>query len=241
MQLTEFKVLSFSCYGTLIDREAGIYTALKPLLNTARVSLSREDALERFTRYESAQQAETPTMLYCSVLSEVHRRLAKEWGVIVSDDDHALFGKSVPLWPVFADAPAALQYLKRYFKLVVLSNIDRENFVATHRKLETRFDAVYTAEEIGSYKPDVKNFEHMLARVAKLGFGRADILHVADNLLRDHAPAASCGLASAWIDRSPQHAQEGAAIASTWTAGRLSRFTSIVDMVKSHQELLVHR
>ena len=218
MRLIDFKVLSFGCYGALIDRESGIYAALRPLLGNGHVGLSREEVLATFTRHEAAQQSETPGMLYSGVLIEVHRRLAREWGVLASDDDHALFGKSVPQWPVFADVPAGLQYLKRYFKLVVLSNTDRESFAASSRRLEVRFDEVVTAQEIGSYKPEPRNFEYLVSRVAKLGFDRREILHAAQSPVRDLVPAGRCGLASAWIERRHENPREGATVAPAGSA-----------------------
>jgi len=238
VRLIDFKVLSFGCYGALIDRESGIYAALRPLLGNGHVGLSREEVLATFTRHEAAQQSETPGMLYSGVLIEVHRRLAREWGVLASDDDHALFGKSVPQWPVFADVPAGLQYLKRYFKLVVLSNTDRESFAASSRRLEVRFDEVVTAQEIGSYKPEPRNFEYLVSRVAKLGFERRQILHAAQSPVRDLVPAGRCGLASAWIDRRHEKPGEGATVAPAGSTRCEFRFPSLVDMVKAHQEEL---
>src|ERR1700730_6748982 len=201
MRLTDFKVLSFGCYGALIDRESGIYAALRPLRGSGHVGSSRQEVLEAFTRLEAAQQAETPKMLYSGVLTEVHRRLAQEWGVLASADDHALFSKSVPHWPVFADVPAGLQYLKRYFKLVILSNVDRESFTGSSRRLEVTFDEVLTADQIGSYKPELRNFEYLVRRVAKLGFERGQILHAAQSPVRDLIPDTRCRLAPAWSDR----------------------------------------
>ena len=122
MKLSDFRVLTFDCYGTLIDWESGLYAALQPLLRAASTSLGREEALAQFAQHEAAQQAATPAMLYPELLAEVHRRLARQWGVTPAPADHVAFGTSVPQWPAFADTPAALQYLKRHYKLVILSN-----------------------------------------------------------------------------------------------------------------------
>lgn len=232
MQFTDFKVLSFACYGTLIDKDAGVHAALRPLLNKG-VTLNREDVLASFAQYEAEQRTQTPELPYSRLLAEVHRRLAKSWGVICSEDDHALFGKSVAHWPVFADTPAALQYLKRYFKLVVLTNIDRESFSGGGRRLEVKFDAVFSAQDIGSYKPDAKNFEYLINKLAKLGWSIQDVLHVAQSPSQDLTPAAACGLAAVWIDRRREGAQADATV-----TGEMHRFTSLVDMVRAHQEQL---
>jgi 2-haloalkanoic acid dehalogenase type II len=238
MRLTQFKVLSFGCYGTLIDRESGIYAALKPLLTQGEVTLSRESVLDRFSEYERQQQAQTPTMPYSQVLFEVHRQLARDWGVNASDDDRTLFGRSVPHWPAYADVPAALQYLKRFFKLVILSNVDRPSLSASGRRLEVMFDAIYTPQEIGSCKPDPRNFEHMAGRLEKLDLQRHQILHTANDAARDRAPARACGLEFAWMDRS-RHAGQGSLNPSVRDdAGLELRFSSLVDMVRTHQEQL---
>ena len=158
--------------------------------------------------------------------------------MICSEDDHVLFGKSVPHWPVFADTPAALQYLKRYFKLAVLSNVDRENLAGTSRRLDVKFDAVFSAQDIGSYKPDPRNFEYMVQKLAKLGWSKQDVLHTAQSPSQDLASAAACGLAAAWIERRREGTREGAPAAANDSVRPDVRFTSLVDMVKAHQEQL---
>ncbi|MDX1434528.1 MAG: haloacid dehalogenase type II [Gammaproteobacteria bacterium] len=202
MKLGDFRVLTFDCYGTLIDWETGIYTALGPMLTAGGLDVSRDRVLETFAEHESAQQRETPAMRYPELLARVHARLAEQWNVNIADDLHARFGASVPHWPAFLDAAESLAYLKRHYALVILSNVDRESFAASNRQLEVEFDAIYTAEDIGSYKPDPANFEYLLEHLeADLGFGRSDILHTAQSLFHDHEPAKRVGLATAWIDR----------------------------------------
>lgn len=244
MPLSDFKVLSFSCYGTLINRDSGIYSALRPLLERGGVGLSREEILAKFAAYEGQQQADTPRTPYPRVLEEVHRRLAREWGILASDDDHARFGQSTSHWPVYADAPAALQYLKRFFKLVILSNADRQTFALTNLRLDAKFDAIFTGPDIGRCKPDPGAFEHMAERLAKSGTERRQILHVGHNLARDQAPAARCGLAFAWIDRPasipeiPDAEFSGGPtpVSSPHSSACEYRFSSLVDMVKAHQQ-----
>jgi 2-haloacid dehalogenase len=237
MRLTDFKVLSFGCDGTLIDRDSGVYTALRPLLERGHVKFSRQQVLAAFGRHEAAQQAPTPTLPYSRLLSEVHSRLAKEWAVSVSDDDNALFAQSVPQWPVFVDTPAGLQYLQRYFKLVVLSNVDRAAFAASARRLGTRFDEVVTAEEVGAYKPDLKGFADLAQRVAGLGFERRHVLHIGASLARDLVPARRCGLATALIER-PSERAAGNATVEPGPAACEFRFATLVDMVAAHQDEL---
>ena len=128
MRLTDFRVLTFDCYGTLIDWESGIWTGLQPLLARLATPMPRDGVLELFARHEAAQEAETPAMLYSDVLSAVHRRVAVALGVSASEGDDRRFGASVPDWPAFPDSAAALHYLKQHYQLVILSNVDHASF-----------------------------------------------------------------------------------------------------------------
>ena len=201
MNLTDFRVLSFDCYGTLIDWESGILTALGPLLRWASVTLDNEAILAAFAATESTIQAEFPAMRYAAVLEAVHARLASGWNVPDDPADNARFGASIGDWPAFPDTVAALRLLQNRYRLVILSNIDRASFSATNQRLGVTFDAIYTAEDIGSYKPDIRNFEYLIDRLAADGVQKGEILHVAQSLFHDHAPANAIGLASVWIDR----------------------------------------
>ena len=206
MKLNEFKVLTFDCYGTLIDWETGIWQALAPLAEAA--GKSREEAFADYAEHEGAQQGNTPDMLYRDLLTAVHRSLAQSWQVDLGDEDHLRFGNSVPDWPAFPDSAEALAALQAHYKLVVLSNVDRQSFAGSNKRLGVTFDAVYTAEDIGSYKPDPRNFEYLLAHLKQdFGFEHGDILHTAQSLHHDHVPASRIGLARAWIDR--QHLRDG--------------------------------
>jgi 2-haloalkanoic acid dehalogenase type II len=207
MRLGDFKVLTFDCYGTLIDWEGGILAALQPLLAQAGGRIGREAALQAFARLEADQEARTPEMIYADLLAEVHRRLAQEWNVPAGEAAHRHFGASVPDWPAFPDSAEALAYLKQHFKLVILSNVDRTSFAGSNRRLGVAFDAIYTAQDIGSYKPADRNFAYMLEKLARLGHPSGEILHTAQSLFHDHVPAKRAGLATTWIDR--RHDQEG--------------------------------
>ena len=235
MKLTDYDVLTFDCYGTLIDWETGIFAALQPLLAKVAIPPAKDAALESFARHEAAQEAETPDMLYSDLLAAVHRRLADEWGLTADEADHTRFGASVKDWPAFPDSAESLAYLKQHYKLVILSNVDRTSFAASNAKLGVSFDAIYTAQDIGSYKPDLANFHYMLSHLAELGIAKSAILHTAQSLFHDHAPAKVVGLASAWIDR--RHATEGfgATMAPPAGASYDFRFTSMAEMAAAHQ------
>lgn len=235
MKLSDFKVLTFDCYGTLIDWETGIITALRPLLDRLDVEIERDRILERHAVWESSQQAQTPGMPYNRLLATVYRRLSEEWGKPADWEECLAYGRSVADWPAFPDSAEALAYLKRFYRLVILSNVDNANFAGSNRKLGVEFDAIYTAEDIGSYKPSLRNFDAMLEGLARLGHRKKEILHTAESMFHDHQPANRSGLASAWIHR--RHAREG--FGATMHPGEMPhydfRFTSMAEMVEAHR------
>ena len=202
MRLSAFKVLTFDTYGTLIDWEAGIFNALAPLIARLPDPPGRDGVLERFAAAESAQQAATPGLLYSDLLATVYRTLAANWKVPIEDAEAVRFGNSVGDWPAFDDAPAALQTLRKDHTLITLTNCDRRSYAGSDDRLGYPWDAIYTAQDVGSYKPSPRNFAYLLDRVEQdFGQGRDKILHVAQSLFHDHVPATGCGLATAWIDR----------------------------------------
>lgn len=201
MKIRDFRVLSFDCYGTLIDWETGIWTALQPLLSGDLHRITREDALAAFGRVEPEVEHAMPHLLYREILERVHGELARLWGQPSSPDLDRQFGESIGKWPAFPDTPAALGYLKQHFRLVILSNVDRRSFRQTNERLGVEFDAVCTAEDIGSYKPDHRNFAYLLDQVRALGNSPTDLLHVAQSLFHDIEPAEALGIRRCWINR----------------------------------------
>lgn len=238
MRLTDFKALSFDCYGTLIDWESGMIQGLRPLTGRLDPALTRDAILEAHARHESAQQSQTPAKPYRELLPIVYRRLAEEWGVPVAWPECALYGRSVQHWPAFADSAEALAYLKQHYKLIILSNIDNDSFAASNAKLGVQFDAVYTAEDVGAYKPADANFDYMLGKLESLGLAPGEVLHTAESLFHDHAPANKHGLASCWIYR--RHGQQGfGATMNPGTQPRSDfRFDSMADLVAAHRREL---
>lgn len=237
-RLSDFKVLTFDTYGTLIDWEAGIYNALTSLLEKAGLDekLTRDQILETFAKHESDQQAQTPDMVYMQLLSVVYRRLAKAWDVKVSEEEANTFGASVPDWPEFTDSALALQYLKKHYKLITLTNCDRLSYRGSNLRLRIEWDGIYTAQDIGSYKPSPRNFEYLLKRLKDdYGFEKKDILHTAQSLFHDHAPANEFGLAGAWIDRRHADKGWGATMPPPGTPKYDFKFDSMKAMVNAHR------
>lgn len=235
MKLRDFKVLTFDCYGTLIDWESGMIAALAPLTHRLRRELTQNQILEAHARYESSQQRQTPAKRYQEILSVVYRRLAEEWEVTASWDECVHYGQSVRNWPAFPDSADALRYLKQHYELVILSNVDNESFAASNKKLGIEFDAIYTAEDIGSYKPADANFEYLLAMLKSRGVARSDILHTAESMFHDHAPANRHGLKSCWIYRRHGHEGFGATMPPGEMPGYDFRFNSLAEMVEAHK------
>ena len=202
--VTNFNTLTFDCYGTLIDWERGIHAELRPWLDRhGRRDLDDNTLLETFGMIEAACEAETPGKLYPEILAEVLRRLADKWSIKATAAEAAEFGQSVGRWPAFADSATSLQYLKRYYKLVILSNVDRASFARSNEKLGVVFDRILTAQDIGSYKTSLRNFEYALGDLERtFGTKKGDILHTAQSIFHYVVPARSVGLAAMWINRS---------------------------------------
>lgn len=238
VQLTDFDALTFDCYGTLIDWESGMLSGLADLAARAPHSLSPDEILEAHAFYESTQQRITPAMRYSELLAVVYRRIAEEWRVGVSLDECDAYGRSMSKWPAFPDTVQALAYLKQHYRLVILSNVDRASFRASLAHLRTEFDAIYTAQDIGSYKPSLRNFEYMIANLGRLGIEKGRILHTAESLFHDHRPANEVGLASCWIER--RHGRTG--FGATMHPGEMPRtdfrFTSLAGLVDAHRQVL---
>ncbi len=238
MKLTDFKALTFDCYGTLIDWESGMVEGLRTLTSRVDRSLTRDEILQAHARHESSQQTWTPAKRYQDLLPIVYKRLAEEWGVSFTSEECSDYGRSIKNWPAFPDSVDALRYLKEHFKLVILSNVDNDSFKSSNDRLQVEFDAIYTAEDAGSYKPSDRNFNYMLEKLKPLGIGKADILHTAESLFHDHGPANRFGLASCWIYR--RHDKKG--FGATMKPGDMPKvdftFNSMADLVTAHRQEL---
>ena len=234
MKLSDFSTLTFDVYGTLIDWESGMVAGLQPLTDQVP-GLTRDTILEAHAYHESTLQAWTPAKKYSDLLSLVYRRLAEDWGVAVSWEDCATYGQSVANWPAFPDSAEALKYLQGHFKLMVLTNTDNTSFAASNAKLGVTFDGVYTAEDIGSYKPSPRNFDYMFEALGRRDIATSSVLHTAESMFHDHVPATRAGLTKCWIYR--RHDQTG--FGATMDPGKVPdvefRFTSMAAMVEAHK------
>ncbi len=237
MKLTDFEALTFDCYGTLIDWEAGIAAALRPW--AARHGLEADAAalLATYGRHEHALQSQTPAPLYPEVLAGTLRAAGAELGLEVREAEAAAFGASVEDWPAFPDSVAALAYLKRYYKLVIVSNVDRASFAHSNQRLGVDFDLVVTAQDVGAYKPAPAHFERALAGLAERGVPKDKVLHTAQSLFHDHVPAKKhFAMTTIWINR--QAGTPGATPAADLDVTPDWEVPSIADMVELDNEEL---
>jgi 2-haloalkanoic acid dehalogenase type II len=201
MTLTEFEALSFDCYGTLIDWEAGLLAVLGPWARARGLELTGEELLTAYAQVEGAAEAEHPAEAYPEILARGMRLLGGNLGAEVTAEDAASLARSVPDWPAFPDSHDALAALGKRFKLIILSNVDRASFAASKARLGVEFTSVITAQDVGSYKPSPRNFEALASEAARLGIRPGGLLHVAQSLFHDHVPAKRAGLPTVWIHR----------------------------------------
>jgi 2-haloacid dehalogenase len=201
MQLTDFEALSFDCYGTLIDWESGIGAVFTAWAAAEGVDVDLERLLAAYATHEAAVARDTPTLPYPDVLARSFQGVGAELGHEVSDAWAERLGGSVPDWPAFPDSAEALQRLATRYRLIILSNVHRAGFAGSNQRLGVEFDAIITAEDVGAYKPALNHFHRLDDVLAELKLPHDRLLHVAQSLFHDHAPARQVGLPSVWINR----------------------------------------
>lgn len=207
MKISDFEAMTFDCYGTLIDWEAGIAERLEAWAERHSVSADKENLLAAFAQAEAQAESRAPHAIYPEILRKVHGELASHFGVSRSSSEADSLARSVGDWPAFLDTQEALRTLKERYRLVVVSNVDRASFARTQQKLGVELDALITAEDVGAYKPDLRMFERTFETLAEMGVERSQILHVAQSLYHDHVPAKKLGLSTVWVNR--RRGQEG--------------------------------
>lgn len=201
MNFERFQALTFDCYGTLIDWETGILWALRPWAIRSGLQLSDEELLGAYGEEESRLERALPKTPYPGILAGSFKALGARFGAAVAEEEARAFARSIRDWPPFPDSPAALASLKKRYRLAILSNVDRESFRYSNARLGVAFDLVVTAEDVGSYKPDLAHFHEALRRLSAMGVPEDRILHVAQSLYHDIAPAKALGLTTVWVNR----------------------------------------
>lgn len=210
MNLADFDALSFDCYGTLIDWEAGLSAVLVRWARARGLDVAGEQLLTEYSAAEASAEAAHPADPYPEILAGSFRLLGASLGAEVTDEDAARLAGSVPDWPAFPDSRAALLTLGQRYQLIILSNVDRASFAGSSKKLGASFASVITAQDVGSYKPAQRNFDALLSGAARRGIEPGRLLHVAQSLYHDHVPAQRAGLPTVWINRRHDRAGWGA-------------------------------
>jgi len=206
LDFSQFEYLTFDCYGTLINWETGILAALRPILLAHGIELPDEEILRLYGDFESEAQS-GDYRLYRSILEAVIRAFGDQFGFTASAAETQSLPNSLAQWPPFPDTVEALRILRTRFKLAIVSNVDDDLFAGTAKLLEVPFDAIITAEQAGSYKPSHRNFELALQRIAR---PKDKVLHVAQSLFHDIAPARALGIKSVWVNRRASQPGPGA-------------------------------
>ena len=213
MDFSRFKTISFDCYGTLIDWESGILPTLRAVLASHGQRPPDAAILELYGEFE-AEAESGPYQSYQDVLQSVVRAFAERFHFQATSAEIRSLRDSVHAWPPFADTVPALRELQKRYKLVVISNIDDDLCAETRKHLDVEFDGVITAEQARTYKPSLNNFQ-MVLRTLALSPDR--LLHVAQSIYHDVAPARSLGISTVWVNRKSARPGIGAVRAS---AGR---------------------
>lgn len=197
LDFNRFEILTFDCYGTLINWEAGLLPALHRILAAHGKKIDDATLLKLYGDCELlAEQGEFHP--YREVLQSVVRRFGAQLGFSPTDAQAASLPDSLPSWKPWPDTVAALRKLKSRYRLAILSNVDDDLFAETRPQLEVEFDEVITAQQAQAYKPSFKVFELALARI-KAPAHR--VLHVGQSVYHDVIPAQALGLATVWVNR----------------------------------------
>ena len=196
-----YEVVSFDCYGTLIDWESGIISGLRPVLANHRVDVTDDEILELHAQTEHRLQSSSTKENYTKyrdILRQEVLEAGKRWDFEPEPPEVDALADSLRYWEPFPDTVEALWALKRRYKLAIISNVDDGLFALTACHLEVEFDWIITAEQAGTYKPSTNNFEVALGR---MGVGRERLLHAAESLFHDVVPAKELGLSTVWVHR----------------------------------------
>jgi 2-haloacid dehalogenase/putative hydrolase of the HAD superfamily len=196
LQPDRVRVVTFDCYGTLIDWETGIWNAFREAAAHDGVTFDRDKLITAYHAIEPEVESE-PFRPYRDVLAETARRVAARCGWTISTDRAAFLPASVGAWPPFADTNAALERLAGKHRLGILSNVDEDLLEATRSRLSVEFDFWVTADRVESYKPDLAHFEAARPYVGD----PAGWLHVAQSLFHDVAPANCVNVPVVWVNR----------------------------------------
>jgi 2-haloacid dehalogenase len=208
LNFEQFEVLSFDCYGTLIDWESGLLPILQSLLEKYHIKEDDRVLLESFAKFEADAEKET-FINYRQVLRKVVTQFGVKYDLRFSETELNSLGESLKNWQPFPDTVDTLKQLKEKYKLAIISNVDDDLFAETAKHLAIEFDYVITAQQVKAYKPSTRNFE--IAR-DRMGIAPEKWLHIAQSIYHDIVPAKSLGLSTIWVNRRKDKEGSGATL-----------------------------
>lgn len=201
IRLADFDALTFDVYGTLIDWEPTLSRFLSEQARAHGIDEAPEATMARYDAIRGEVQRRHPALLYPEILRRCFDALHAQWGVTPAPESRERFAEGPKTWPAYPDSSAALKALQARARIAALSNIDEASLAVSCQKLDIRFDLTVTAERVRDYKPAMPHFKTGLAELAAMGIARQRVLHVAQSLRADIAPANALGLSCVWVNR----------------------------------------
>ena len=198
LNFNQFKVLTFDCYGTLIDWESGILSTLRPILSRYQKDINDTQIIELYNEFERKIQSENEYVNYKEVLKRVMQKFGNKFEFSPSSSELNCLINSLWSWEAFPDTILSLKKLKEKYKIGIISNIDNDLFALTKKQLQVKFDWIITAEQVKSYKPSLNNFKYA---IEKIGISSDQILHIAQSIYHDITPTNSIDLPNVWVNR----------------------------------------
>jgi 2-haloacid dehalogenase len=229
MGFESIRLITFDCYGTLIDWESGMLAALRPMFSRAGRTPGDAKLLELYGEIE-AEIESGPYLPYRQVLVQAALQMGQRLGVEITKQQSVEFAGSLTRWEPFPDTVTTLQTLAKKFRLGIISNVDDDLFAETRKKLTVDFAFVVTAQQVGSYKPSSRNFHEALRRS---GLEKSQVLHAGQSLYHDIAPANTLGIKNVWVNRPSVRPGAGAArpgvATPTYEVHSLAELAALVD------------
>ena len=234
LNFDQFRLLTFDCYGTLIDWESGIFSALRPILAHHGKAISDSELLRLYSEFE-AEAEQGDFRPYRQVLGSVVQGFGERLGFTPTESEILSLPDSMSTWLPFPDTIAALGRLKARYQLAVISNVDDDLFAATARRLEVTFDYVITAQQARAYKPSLQIFKLAQQRT---GVVASQWLHVGQSIYHDVVPAQSLGIKAVWVNRaSPRPGAGAAKTASAQPDLEVPDLKSLAQLTTENQKL----
>jgi 2-haloacid dehalogenase len=231
-----FKLLTFDCYGTLIDWDTSISSLVEPWLAEMKSQVPPDLVVSTFAIMQAKHQQTRPTLLYPEVLRRSWRDIEDQFGWDESPARADAFAKAVPFWHPFGDTVESLRCLSQHFALGILSNVDNASLAGTLRTLEVPFLLTITAEDVSSYKPGQPHFDTAIEQAARHGIEKSEILHVAQSKYHDISPGNRLGLTTVWVNRRHGKKGTGATLAAAADPSlTVNTLGELVDLYKAHR------